>query len=66
MLTTVGQVTSFKASKEFFDKVEAEDKEIKLFKVGCASMRALRINCHEADSGRRRAATTSWCRSRRG
>ena len=39
MLTTVGQVTSFKASQEFFDKVEAEDKEIKLFKVGCASMR---------------------------
>lgn len=63
MLTTVGQVTSFKASEEFFDKVEAEDKEIKPFKVGCASMRIAYQTSH---LGRCRAATTSWCRSRRG
>ena len=28
-----GQVTSFKASKEFFDKVDAEDKEFMPFEV---------------------------------
>ena len=28
------QVTSFKASKEFFDKVQAEDKEFMPFEVG--------------------------------
>ena len=62
MLTTVGQVTSFKASQEFFDKVEAEDKEIKPFKVGCASVVS---NFAGAHLGRCRAATTSWCRSLR-